>query len=56
MNQELSHVSNRLNANKLYLNISKSSFILFHPQQKRSIKSPYKFITTKSLKKLILNT
>ena len=31
MNQELSHVSNWLNANKLSLNISKSSFILFHP-------------------------
>ena len=57
MNQELSHGSNWLNANKLSLYISKSSFILFHPPQKRSIKSPYfKFITKKSLKKLILNT
>ena len=35
MNQELSHVSNWLNANKLSLNISKSSFILFHPPQKK---------------------
>ena len=33
-NQELRHVSNWLNANKLSLNISKSSFILFHPPQK----------------------
>ena len=35
MNQESSHVSNCLNANKLSLNISKSSFILFHPPQKK---------------------
>ena len=35
MNQELSCVSNWLNANKLSLNVSKSSFILFHPPQKK---------------------
>ena len=35
MKQELSCVSNWLNANKLSLNVSKSSFILFHPPQKK---------------------
>ena len=33
-NRELKSVSIWLNANKLSLNVSKSSFILFHPQKK----------------------
>ena len=52
INQELSHVSNRLNANKLSLNISKSSFIWFHPPQKKvnqiTIKIHNKQITEKT--------
>ena len=35
INHELIQISNWLSANKLSLNVSKSSFLLFHPPQKK---------------------
>ena len=39
MNNELINIQNWLNANKLALNVDKSSFLIFHPPQK---KLPYR--------------
>ena len=51
INYNLSHVHKRIRANKLSLNIEKSSFVIFHPTQRRLDNNVQIFLNDLSIKR-----